>query len=150
MWKSGRQLARAYFTWDNTWTLYNACSPTFYWPAKCTHAHVKCAPCMGHIRQKKYSFKIGYKIFTKGRCFHVLARYCVYGVAILQWRTVAIFVGCSPGSQPAQKCEGSPAVVVVAYHKPFKHLNRLTVDHNNQTTRRAYARTSTVSGTNNN
>jgi len=50
------------------------------------------------------------------------------------WRTVAVLVGCSPGSQPAQKCEGSPAVVVVAYHKPFEHLNRLAVDYSNQIT----------------
>jgi len=34
---------------------------------------------------------------------------------VVQWRTVAILVGCSPSSQPAQNCEGSPAVVVVAY-----------------------------------
>ena len=38
-----------------------------------------------------------------------------------QCRTVAILVGCSPGSQPSQNCEGSLAVVVVAYDKPFEH-----------------------------
>ena len=48
---------------------------------------------------------------------------------IKQWRALAIFVGCSPGSQPAKNCEGSPAVLVVTYHKPFEHLNRLAVDH---------------------
>jgi len=37
--------------------------------------------------------------------------------AYCQWHTVAILVECSPGSQPAQNYEGSPAVVVVAYHK---------------------------------
>ena len=67
-----------------------------------------------------------------------------------QWRTVAILVWCSTGSQPAQNCEGSPALVVLAYHKPFEHLNRLAVDHNNQTTRSTYPRTSTASGTNKN
>jgi len=36
------------------------------------------------------------------------------------------------------------------YHKPFEHLDRLAVDHNNQTTRSTYARTSTASGTNKN
>jgi len=59
----------------------------------------------------------------------------------------AILVGCSPGSQPAQNCYGSPAVVVVAYHKPFEHLKRLAFYHNNQTTRSTYARASTASGT---
>ena len=36
------------------------------------------------------------------------------------------------------------------YHKPFEHLNRLAVDHNNQTTRSTYPRTSTASGMNKN
>jgi len=59
-------------------------------------------------------------------------------------------VGCSTGSQPAQNCGGSPVVVVLAYHKPFEHLNRLAVDHNSQTMRNTYPRTSTASGTNKN
>jgi len=37
------------------------------------HAHVECAPGMGHIRQKKHPFKIDYKTFSEGRCFRVLA-----------------------------------------------------------------------------
>jgi len=34
----------------------NACNLTFYWPVRCRlpHAHVECAPSMGHTRQKKY------------------------------------------------------------------------------------------------
>jgi len=32
-----------------------------------------------------------------------------------QWLMVAILVGCSPGLEPAQNCEGSPAVVVIVY-----------------------------------
>ena len=36
------------------------------------------------------------------------------------------------------------------YHKPSEHLNRLTVDHNHQTTRSTYARTSTAWDTNKN
>jgi len=63
---------------------------------------------------------------------------------------VAILVGRSLGPQPAQNCGGSPRVVVVAYHKPFEHLNRLAVDHNNQTMRSMHTRTSTASGTNKN
>jgi len=63
---------------------------------------------------------------------------------------VAILVGCSPGPQPAQNCEGSPVVVVVACHGPFEQLNRLAVDDKNQTTCSTYARTSTASGTNKN
>jgi len=47
-----------------------------------------------------------------------------------EWRKVAILVRCSPGSQPAQNCEVSPVVVVLAYHKAFEHLNRLAGDHN--------------------
>jgi len=67
-----------------------------------------------------------------------------------QWRTVAILVGRSSGSQTAQNCGVSPVVMVLAYHKPFEHLNRLAVNHNNQTTRSTYPRTSTASGTNKN
>ena len=37
------------------------------------HAHVKCAPGMGHTRQKKYSFQIHCKTFSERRCVHVLA-----------------------------------------------------------------------------
>jgi len=62
-----------------------------------------------------------------------------------------ILVGCSTGSQPAQNCEGLPVVAVLAYHKPFEYSNRLAVDHNSQTTRSTYPRTSTAcSGTNKN
>jgi len=74
---------------------------------------------------------------------------CIREPAFRQWRTVAIMVGCSPGSQPAQNCEVSLTVVVVAYHNPFDQLNRLAVDHN-QATLSTYARTSTASGTNKN
>ena len=31
------------------------------------HAHVECAPGMGHIRQKKYLFQIDCKIFSEER-----------------------------------------------------------------------------------
>jgi len=55
-----------------------------------------------------------------------------------------------PCSQPAQNCEGSSAVVAVAYHKPFEHLNKLAVDHNNQATHSTYARTSAALSTNKN
>ena len=75
-----RQSASAYFTWDITWTLCNACSLTFYWPVKCTPCSCWVWPRMGHIRQKKYALKIGCKNFSEGRCFHVLAWY-VYRVA---------------------------------------------------------------------
>jgi len=44
------------------------------------HAPVECVPCMGHPRQKKYLADC--KIFSEGRCFHVLAWYCVYRVAL--------------------------------------------------------------------
>jgi len=36
------------------------------------------------------------------------------------------------------------------YHKPFEQLNRLAIDHNHQTTRSKYARTSTAWDTNKN
>jgi len=36
------------------------------------------------------------------------------------------------------------------YHQAFEHLNRLAVDHNHQTTRSTYVRTSTAWGTNKN
>jgi len=65
-------------------------------------------------------------------------------ISCYQWRTAAVLVGCSPGSQPAQNCEGSPVVVLLACHKPFEHLDRLAVDHNYKTTRSTYAGTSTA------
>jgi len=37
------------------------------------HAHVECAPGMGHNRQNKYPFSIDCKKFSEGRCFHVSA-----------------------------------------------------------------------------
>jgi len=46
------------------------------------HAHVECAPVM-HTRQKKYSFQVDCKILFEGRCFHVLAQYCVYRFVLL-------------------------------------------------------------------
>ena len=39
------------------------------------HAHVECAPVMGHIRQKKYEstlFKTDCKFFSERHCFHIL------------------------------------------------------------------------------
>ena len=83
------------------------------------------------------------------------------GYRCLEWKCRVLW-GCPPmaygghfgrgstGSQPAQNCEGSPVVVAPTYHKPFKHLNRLAVEHNNQTTRSTYPRTSKASGTNKN
>jgi len=71
-------------------------------------------------------------------------------VCDFQWHTAAILVEYSTSSQPAQNCEGSPVVVVLAHHKPFEHMNRLEVDHNNKTTRNTYSRTSTALGTNKN
>jgi len=46
----------AYFTWDITWALCNACNSTFFDWSGVPHAHVECAPCVGHTRQKKYPF----------------------------------------------------------------------------------------------
>ena len=37
------------------------------------HAHVECAPYLGHTRQKKHPFQSDCKIFSEGRYFHVLA-----------------------------------------------------------------------------
>ena len=37
------------------------------------HAHVECAPGMGHIGQKKCPFQIDRNFFSERRCFHVLA-----------------------------------------------------------------------------
>jgi len=54
-----KQSASAYFARDITWTLCNACNPTFYWPVRCTPC--SCRVC--HTRQKKYSFQIDCNIF---------------------------------------------------------------------------------------
>jgi len=54
--KVERQSASAYFTWDITWTVFNACNTTFFDRSGAPHAHVESAPWMGHTRQKKYSF----------------------------------------------------------------------------------------------
>jgi len=45
--KVERQSASAYFTWDITWTLCNACNPTFYWPVKCTPCSCRVCPRHG-------------------------------------------------------------------------------------------------------
>ena len=37
------------------------------------HAHIKCAPVMGHTRQKNTLFILIVKLFSEGHCFHVLA-----------------------------------------------------------------------------
>jgi len=54
--KVERQSASSYFTWDITWTLCNACNPTFYWLVRCTPCSCQVCPCMGYTRQKKYLF----------------------------------------------------------------------------------------------
>jgi len=50
--KVERQSASACFTWDITWLLCNVCNLTFIDRSGAHHAHVKCVPGMGHIRQK--------------------------------------------------------------------------------------------------
>jgi len=77
-----RQSASACLTWDITWTLCNACNPTFIDRSSVPHAHVECASGIGHIRQK-YPFEIDCKFFSEGRCFYDLAWYCVYRVPLL-------------------------------------------------------------------
>jgi len=47
------------------------------------HAHVDCAPGMGHTKQKKHPFWIDCTIVSEGRYFRVLAWYSVYRVALL-------------------------------------------------------------------
>ena len=68
--QNAKKVERQSVTWDIMWILWNAWNPTFYWPVRCT-------PCLGHTRQKKYPFQIDCKIFSEGRWFHVLAWYYV-------------------------------------------------------------------------
>jgi len=42
-----KQSASAYFTWAITWTLCNACNPTFYWPVRCTPCSCRVCPMHG-------------------------------------------------------------------------------------------------------
>jgi len=49
--KVERQSASTYIAWDITWTLCNTCNPSFY-------GRIKCAPGMGHIRQKTTLLKL--------------------------------------------------------------------------------------------
>jgi len=41
-----KQSASAYFKWDITLTLCNACNPTFYWPVQCNPC--SCRVCLMH------------------------------------------------------------------------------------------------------
>ena len=65
-----RQSASAYFTWDITWTLFNACNPTFYWPVKCTQCSCRVCPRHGaHSTEKAPFLKLIVKFFLKSVAF---------------------------------------------------------------------------------
>ena len=108
MWKKAeRQSASAYFTWDITWTLCNACNPTFHWPVRCT-------PCSW---QKKHPFLIDSKSFSEGRYIHVLAWYCVYRVTCVINFVCDKFWACLDMKQSSSgwKCK---KVSTVLHHPP--------------------------------
>jgi len=54
--KAERQSAIAYFTRDITWTLCNACNPTFYWPVRCTPCSCRVCPMDGAHSTEKVPF----------------------------------------------------------------------------------------------
>jgi len=70
-----RQSTSAYITWDITWTLCNACNPTFFDWSGVPHAHVECAPCMSTLDRKCTLFKMIINFFL--RCV-VFWHYIVY------------------------------------------------------------------------
>jgi len=92
-----RQSASAYFPWDITWTLCNACNPTFSDRSGVPHAHVECAPCMG-LDRKITLFKLIVKFFLKGVVFmfwhdivYVELLYCVINFELVwTWNKVAV------------------------------------------------------------
>ena len=65
-----RQSASAYFAWDITWTLCNACNPTFYWPVRCTPWSCRVCPIPGaHSTEKVLFWNWLQKNFLKGVVF---------------------------------------------------------------------------------
>jgi len=54
--KVERQSATAYFTWNITWTLCNACNPTFYWQVRCTPCSCQVCPMHGAHSTEKVPF----------------------------------------------------------------------------------------------
>jgi len=56
--KVERQSASAYFTWDITWTLCNACNPIFIDQSCVPHAHVPMPHAWGTFDRKSTLFKL--------------------------------------------------------------------------------------------
>jgi len=71
------QLASAYFTWDITWTICNACSQTFIDRTNVPYTDVECALGMGTLDRKIHLFSL------VGRCINIFAWYFVCSVALL-------------------------------------------------------------------
>jgi len=51
-----RQSESAYFTLDITWTLCNACNPTFYWSVRCNPCLCGVCPRHGAHSTRKVPF----------------------------------------------------------------------------------------------
>jgi len=96
--KVERQSASACFTWDTTWTLCNACNPTFFDRSGVPHVHVECASCLGHTQQKKYLLKCIVQFFLKGVVvmfwhdfLYVKLLYCVTNIKLVwTWNKAAV------------------------------------------------------------
>jgi len=81
------------------------------------HAHVKCAPCMGYTRQKKYPFQLIVEFFLKGVVFifwhdiaHIELLYCVTNFELVwTWNKVAVF-------ENANKFRLHPTVLYHDFH----------------------------------
>ena len=94
-----RQSASAYYTWDITWTLCNACDPAFYWPVRCSPCSCQVCSMHGVHSTEKVPFSIDCRIFSKGVVFifwhhiaHIELLYCVTNFELVwTWNKVAVF-----------------------------------------------------------
>ena len=105
-----RQSASAYFTWDITWTLCNACNPTFYWPVRCTPNSCRVCPMpWAHATEKAPFLNWLQKFFLKGVVFLFwhdivyidLLYYVTNFELVCTWNKVAVIenaksVDCTP------------------------------------------------------
>ena len=110
--KVERQSARAYFTWDITWTWCNACNPTFFWSVRCTLCSCRvCPQAWGTFDRKSAHFELIANFFLNGVVFmfwndnfHIELLYWVKHFELVwTWNKVAVVenaksVDCTPPS----------------------------------------------------
>ena len=96
--------ASACFTWDITWTLCNACNPTFYWPVRCTPCSCRVCLMPGAHSTEQVLFKLIVQFFRKGVVFmfwqdivYIELLYCVTNFELVwTWNKVAVVENAKP------------------------------------------------------